>query len=63
MEKFFNGNGVTMLTPAEQKEIVGGASESYWCGKNKNLKCKSSEDCPGVCICNSALWVCVEYMR
>lgn len=62
MEKLFIGNGVTMLSPAEQKEIVGGLYENYWCGKNKNLKCKSDADCPGVCICNTTVWVCVEYL-
>lgn len=62
MEKFFIGNGVTKLTPAEQKEIVGGLTESYWCGKNEDLLCTSDYDCPGKCICNGTIHVCVEYL-
>lgn len=62
MEKLFIGNGVTMLTPAEQKEIVGGLA-AYSCGGNWNLPCMTNADCPGDCICNSVIYYCVEYRK
>lgn len=43
---------IIILTPAEQKKIVGGFLGDRRCGKNENMICRDDADCPGDCICN-----------
>lgn len=61
MEKFFSlGDGITILTPAEQKKIVGGMDISLRCRGYINLKCNNDEDCPSSCFCNSVYFMCID---
>lgn len=55
------GDGVKILTPTEQKKIVGGMNSiDVYCKGYKNLYCNNDADCPSKCFCSSFYHKCID---